>query len=502
MRIGGDYLYHDSAFPFKGWNTLTPAVNLSADYSPNAQNIDIVDGVIKRRKDLTDVTIAHPGSSSDAVLALLHFEDLAGNDFLVAVTEEGQYKYNSTTNVWNPVTTSETGWTGLDYTSQEIDWAIGFDQAPVPDMRKLVIANGTAKPIWTGTAIGTFAVATVPAGVTKVRCVAAYKDQLCYANAGGVLSQTVYWSDELDWSNFLTGTAGSEIIPDADGEIIAMKPLGDDLIIYAEGSIHRMNRVRGDIYMSVSRVIQDVRLLSTRSVVSLPGYHIIATDEGVFAFTGSTNLKPLSQLIRSNWQADIDYSKRTQCFAYHEEAKHKIYFVSPFRTGTVYRTYVLEYEPQSADPLNWSYHWYASHTPTSMGTLDRYVQVVGTTAGKVMKGSEGGVEGGSVTGIWETPDFTLDRAHLGQQARWIGAQLELKGRDGTSATQTISLSYSTDSGSTWTSIEDVTATNSFALHTTYFDTTARKIRLRVSTASSNFFQIRWFRLFYRPREAR
>jgi hypothetical protein len=95
---------------------------------------------------------------------------------------------------------------------------------------------------------------------------------------------------------------------------------------------------------------------------------------------------------------------------------------------------------------------------------------------------------------YETIDFTVPEVHQSLLGRWIEVEFDARGEE-------VEVSYSSTNGSAFTSIGSVTLTGQFERQKLYFDTTSEKIRLKFSS-TGKYFQIRWIRIWGKPKGPR
>lgn len=95
----------------------------------------------------------------------------------------------------------------------------------------------------------------------------------------------------------------------------------------------------------------------------------------------------------------------------------------------------------------------------------------------------------AIDGYWTSKDY---RGQSGYHSIWLGVDVECFGTAG----GTLTVSYSTDEGITWTDFPNViTLTTAVKTHTLYFDVFSEKIRLKFRNANANeTFTLRGFHL--------
>ena len=492
-RLG--YVPEDAIYPFKGVNYLIPPIQLQSNYSPDVRNMIFEDHVgAKAPLFNTELAVGMNGGGTNC-LALIPFEDVAGTSSFVGISDSKEWKNVSGT--WTNITggTARTG--DVD---NPIHYAIGMDGSD--SVRYLYIVNGkdTLKR-WDGS--GNFADAvTGITNFTTCKTVATYRDRLVLGNVK--ISSTfeplnIYWTTAGDFTDFTSGTSGIATLADAQGEILAMAPLGDQLVIYTTSSIILMTDISGDVTMSFQTIVKDFELLSSRSIVTLQGVHLIASTQGFYQFDGTRLLRRVGEVIEPDYREKLSTTRleQTRSHAFHDERRTKVYW---FIRGAdnLGIGYVLDYNGEESGLNRWSKVGDVS-TVNSAGVSDLDTPVFGKSGPiKTMKQtSDITNETGTITTYWDSKDFVIPERLLSENARWVEVELQMKGTQ-------VSVDYSTDAGDSFAALKvDETLTSTWTLYKYYLDTVSRTIRIRLKEdAKSKTFDFRFLRVWLRPGGAR
>ena len=515
MRPGLGYEVVEAGVPFQGFNSVPPSVLLDPKFAVTADNIIFEDGIPYKRPGYPQF-----GDTQELVLGLVEFELASGVKYLLLFTSTKQYRYNSSTDVWVDIS-GGTSWTGDE--GDVLDYAIGWDDTG----KYIYITNGKDTPRrWDGS--GNFADISInlPNFVT-CKTLSIYKGYLILGNVetNSYDTQAVVWSDTSDFGEFVSGNSGINILSDVVGKIISIQHLGDVLMVYTdEGSITRMAHLGGAAIFGFITIVQRVKALSARCIISIEGFHLFPTTDNFYAFDGSSQPRAIGDPVKNVLQGDVGNEYIDRSHAIYDSVQRRIYWFLA-TSDTTQRIYVLEFNNFTINDFRWSFHTFGDRI-TGGGVYSRdtylaweditenwedipwtwdstltdggsYVPVMGDGDGKtyMLDGTVNTDDGVSITAQYITPDLTIPNIHLSSNARWMEMQFEAIGN-------TVEVSYSTDKGSTWKSVTNKTLTSDPTLITYYFQAVSRHIRFRFKhTGTGVGFKLRWFRVWYRLREA-
>lgn len=453
-------------------------------------------------------------------------------------TNDGTYKIVGTTwsdpdfiiEVDNVTTSSETGsvavhqeWTGdeTDY----VDWALGTDNSG----RRVFVTNGKDTPVtWDGT--GNFALFQ-PTYTNFVTCKTfeIFFDTLLMGNITTTSSepQLIAWSDIAEFDEFESGSAGFNLIADSQGPIKKLLRLGDRLSIYSDNSIGVVTNVGGTSIFSFEQLIQNTRLLSPRTIVSLGPYHLYASQENIYLFDGSRMVRPIGDPIHKTYRQEISLENAVFSHAFADIVKNTVFWTFPL-TETSSVVYTCEYNIYDINRIDWSRSEYA-HRPTSRGFFSRdsdltwdSAQLVGLSwndmsdawiagsfradfpvrvfgsSGKIFldDGAQRSDDGEIVEFRWDSKDFVLPEAYESQHGRWTEVEIELRG-------SSVDVSYSLDQGQTFTLQETLTLTSQWAMYKVYVDVSSRTFRFSLAkSGDAEWCEMRFFNVWVRPTSPR
>ena len=96
MKISRTYLPQDSIYPFKGLNTLDPSTLADPRFSPMCKNVYSDKGIVRKRRGYN----ALGADLGEGILALPSYEAEGGLLMSFAITDEHQYWYDISNEVW------------------------------------------------------------------------------------------------------------------------------------------------------------------------------------------------------------------------------------------------------------------------------------------------------------------------------------------------------------------------------------------------------------------
>ena len=127
-----------------------------------------------------------------------------------------------------------------------------------------------------------------------------------------------------EWDPAATNSlAGSIWLPTGVGEIIAMKRLRDDVIIYCTNGIYRMSYVGGDKIFEVREIFNDTGLYGPHCVATYDGYHVFLSNNDIFHFDGQQLNTIADSHVRSLIYGSInkDLANRIEVTAVHDKSE-------------------------------------------------------------------------------------------------------------------------------------------------------------------------------------
>lgn len=412
------------------------------------------------------------------------------------------------------------GATDVDLTGTDDDYIDAVNGKDLSSTR-VFMTNGVDTPrTWNGTDEAFIDWAPTFTGFVTCKTLEVFNDHLILGNltTSSDDNKTVAWSDTGDFDQFDSGNAGTNLLADSIGSIKRVLVLADRCIIYNDDSIHVAIYVGGDAIFQFDRIVHGTRLLSPMTVVNLGPWHVFCSQENIWLFDGTRNLRAIGDRIRPSYKADLDLSLAVRCHAFNDVTKKRLFFAFPssYQTTVVY---TLEYDLFNPNKNRWDRLQFADE-PTAFGFLVRDsfeswddstgtweestgawneeslkssfpVRVLGASD-RVFLYDESTIldDDATVESEWQSVDFVVPEEYLSRYARWSELQIELSGTE-------VEVQYSTNRGSTWTTIKTLTLDSEFDLYTLRFDVTSRHMRIRLRTTSSlQRFSMRWYRIWF------
>ena len=413
------------------------------------------------------------------------------------------------------------------WTGDEDDWVEGLlcaDEGNLSSEGKYILTtNGRAADdiLWWDGSETTFTVFTTGiAGFETCRAMTVYNNHLVLGNitTTAVNPQSLYWSVAGDFTDFSSVGSGTVLVADLHRSIQKLIPIGDRVAVFAEDSIAIMTYVGGDLLFVFENLVDDTRLLSGRTVVSVGPYLLYMSQENIYLFDGTRIIQPVGEAIRNAYRAEVSLQYASRSFAFHDPAHRQVYWIVAL-SDTEAKTYLLEYDVYDIARLRWVPFTYADR-PSAMGFYsqptdmvwhdvaagvtwhdmigvwnqsttrqDFPIRMIGASSGKVFTHEDLFLsdDGTDVTSYWDSIQFTVPGEYLSMLGRWIEIEFELRGTS-------VDVYYSIDRGSTWTSIETLTLANAWDRYSSFFDVASKTLQVRLKSTGPNF-ELRWLRLW-------
>jgi len=270
-----------------GLNTTAGPMSLSANESPDLQNVDFnkFGSVFQRNgySALNESAITDTPNSD----GLYWFEfDASGTITrkLVNIAEGKLYKMDDLDGTWDDETN------GLTITKDNFCSFATF-------LKTLYVVNGEDTPFeWDGTA-SSATTSTLPTNVTKPKYVAEFNNYLFYANvyvSGALHASRVYWSAYKDTSSW--PVLNYIDIAKDDGQVITgIKVLGDRLVVYKERSIYAIYfAADADIPFILpggGKTNSPVGCVAPWSIQEVENGHVFLSSDGFYYFDGNNSYK-------------------------------------------------------------------------------------------------------------------------------------------------------------------------------------------------------------------
>lgn len=391
--------------------------------------------------------------------------------------------------------------------------------------RWLILTNNLDDPIyWDGT--GQFQdldMSTFPS-FASTKSLASFFDHLMLGNVTDASSnpQLLGWSDIAEFETWASGDAGIALLSQAQGEILAMLPLGQRLAIYARNSIELVSFVAGVEVFATEHLISGIHIMSQRSVVDIGPWHMFLGLENFYAFDGTRRLVPVGDRVRISLKQDLDRENSDLAFAFHDSVRKRVFWSIP-TSATTQKMYVMEYDLLNILESRWTIFEYSDQL-TSLGLFSNQgaltwhsslfdgvswdemsllwnEDVSQTNFPMFTLGGQGKVylneiftsdDGGvGIDAEWVSKDFIVPVEFNTVYGRWLEIEFEAKGTS-------LEVYVSGDLGVSWTLVDTVTLTDQLLPYKVAIDERAKNLRVRFRDAEvTGYFTLNSLRLWVR-----
>lgn len=328
--------------------------------------------------------------------------------------------------------------------------------------------------------------------------------------------QRVRRSDAGDPTNWSTGDSGYTDLVDSEDFLVAGLVLGPYLIIYRERGIIRVEFLGTDeATFNFESTVAGIGVLSHDSAIDLGDYHIILGNAGIYEYRGGYDITPISDNIYPELfgvNATADPAKSHRNWGFYVEELDEVWFAitqqgdeAPtriFRYNAATKTFIIRdfTEPMvgfgyssSTNNLSWNdligdwneqtYKWNARQ----LSSASPITHLLGLTSQQIYAYDYVSPtdDGSYIPYEIQTKDFI----EPGYQLRLDSIDLKYIGAS-------VSLYYSTDSGSTWTLLEQLADVSEFTRTSVYKQFVAERIRFKLAGYGLGF-GISWLKFKYR-----
>lgn len=499
--------------PILGIDVSKPADFIDTRSASNAQNVEINRGIVRSRGG----TIELGSTFSERVMGMAELES-GISSYLVRVGTTKIHLYNKSSDTWSSIAHATLSGSEED----EVNFAFPVIAA----VRTMVFTNGVDS-IYKTSGSTTSLLGGTPPKCKYMLDFAGYLI-LAYVIDGNDNFARVQWSDTGDPEVWTGGNSGSQELLEDSLPITGISVFSDYVAVHKESAIWLGALVSSSDTFRFSRRECGAGTIANKSIQNLPsGEQIFLARDGIRIFNGVT-----SQLIDSPIIDELRESMNPQ-YAYRacsvlvkdldeywvaipigsQEQPQTVYKYN-YRTGQVYRddranltqmclskrttdeTWDSDSATWDSDPTRWD----------SVTSLALHKQAVfGFSDGTVtMRSSSSDDDGVTIDSYIDTKDFTIldidPSQPIGTLIRWDGMELWALG-------DSISIYYSTNSGSTWNLI----STNSLGSdypsdddpNFAWFDFISSKTRFRFrNNRNGERWSLKQFYLNVTPREVR
>lgn len=504
--------------PVLGLNVELPAEFINSRETRNNKNVRAKRGVLETR----------PGSSAlgsslgERVQRMFELEEEDGDTHFIRVGITAVEKLNKATSAWASI--ANTALTGA--AQDQVDYAFPL----LSGSRIVTFTNGTdAIRKYTGTGNDADLGGTPP----KCKYMTHFEDYLILAfitddGAGNTLPFRVQWSDTGDPETWTGGNTGSLNLIEDKGFITGISTWGNFVTVHKSDSIYVGQKVSTADVFRFDRKATGVGAVNTKVIKTIiTGEQIFLASDGIHSFNGITAPlvdSPIQQELRDEMNPAYLY----KADAIVKEEDDEIWFAIAMGSDT---------EPQTIYKYNYRSKQIYKDSRTNLtcfgiylntdektwddltGTWDEQAwkwdeRILAATQPQVAYGFSDGVtttedsttsndNGGAVESLSDTKDFTAQDfgvVDYGTMMRFTEMELWAIGTD-------VTIEYSINSGSSWTSIGDYTLASTYPTDDSpirvYFDVVSSKIRFRFKKdGTAENFTIKKYALYAEQRERR
>ena len=500
-------------FQIKGFNLDNPAEWLADGYSPDMPNMNVEKNVLRKRWGLSTAGIYTSGSNIYGYMSGTSPDILGGYELLrqsvrhtIRVGLKKIQKLNKAADKWEDIT-------GSDLTGTTSD-AISFATPLLSGYPILVITNGVDNiRKYTGTGI----TADLGGSPPKAKYVLAFDEYLILANVndGNERSSRIQWCDTGDCETWDSGNYGSKDLQNEADEITGLARFKSYFAVHKETAIYLNYKVASSLIFKTDHLTVKGTICNA-TIQNLPnGTQIYLANDGIRIFNGvSSDLLP-SPIIEEMRQT-FNPGAIDRCQSVYVDELDEYWLAVPLgadetpqnvfrvniKTGYVYKdiykncTALFKYTAE-ADvtwddiDITWDEST-ARWNDISLSNLFKRIMINDSTGYSYF--SDNLVNDDYLTPIdayFTTKDYIGDE--LGYLVRWGITDSDKPSMEIWAKGNSVTVSYSTDSGNTWTDIDTLTLSDDYpaddAPLTLYFDVLSSRIRFRFrnNTAGESFY---------------
>jgi hypothetical protein len=495
--------------PILGQDFSIPSTILN-DRSSFGRNCFFDMGIIKQREGLGKY-------SSDAMSsAILEFGRFQKSNLTLLMTRFSATKsevYNAGADTWDDITKSGTDWTTIDGTNY-YDTAVHIDT--------LMITNGRDNiQKYTGTGL-CVDLGGSPPKAKYIETVGEYVLLGNITDGGTEYPSRVQWCDTGEIEDWSSGNAGFIDLLDNDQQIIGMKKLNENIVVFKEKSIYIGRLVSSTDVYNFDLIESGQQLLNNRCAVVFRGkIYYLSIDGNIYMFNGYSS-QPIGNKLEDEIKRVINTDRLGMSFGRVNLARKCIeFFICAGSDSYCSYRWALNYEDGSvfydtfSSPITCATTFKDSSGQLTYGDYDNSVNYgnVSGTYGDGLGGS--GFEFkliGKSNGIsYQESDFYLNDDTDAIEQEFITKDFSFENHERIKRWQTIvnqllgtqvTLSYSTDFGNTYivipysSSQDEFDLTSAFTSYAGWFDLKSLYIRFKFANLeSSSYFSLRQLALY-------
>ena len=451
----------------------------------NCNNIRLKDGVASKR---TGYVAYGTGAITGVPLLLFGYQQFDLTEYEILVTTTNVY-YRNGAGAWTSLVGSLNGTVtnrcSLAFIENHMVFTNGVD-APAKCL-------GTT---WTALDDGK----TIGWADYRPKIFVPYKERLLGFNdnvSGTETAIRVIYSVLGDFDNVNdTGSGYNDFTRGMGNEIVGAAELKDYVAVYKNMSCCLLDYIGGSSLYSLNAHVQGVGLLAPHCIANLGTSHIfLGSDWNFHEWNGGWELNDTGDPIKKLLQSELTAASKAK-------AKRNFCVVSPEQKEVTFfivigaNDYPTRMWTYNVDDRSWVKGTVASISGAGCVTKAGVERVLlGLSAGTTHHYDYSALNdgAGAISCSFQTGDFVLSKEGYQRRRQWYqGVDMDVKGY---STSAKLSLEYSDDGGTTWSTAEVKTLTAAYAWTNWYFMVKARKLRFRFSDNTvSQSFSMRYYGL--------
>jgi len=499
-------------FQIKGLNLDNPEEWIADGYVPDMLNMTVEKNVLRKRGGLSTSGVYTSGSVVYGYISGVDPDVMGGYELMrqstrhtVRVGLKKIQKLNKVTDRWVDIT-------GSDLTGSDTD-AISFATPLLSGYPILTITNGVDN---VRKYTGTGNTADLGGSPPKCKYLLAFDEYLILAwvDDGNERSSRVQWCDTGDPETWSGGNSGAKDLQSEAEEITGAARFRNYAAIHKENAIYLGYKVASATILKFDHVTVKGTICNN-SIQNLPdGTQIYLASDGIRVFNGASSILIKSPVVEELRQS-INPEYIARCSSVYVDELDEYWLAVPFGGEEV---------PETVIKVNVNTHYVYKDKFTNCTALFKYTSEAEYTWDdfeetwdestvrwndsslsnlfqRVMVNDSNGYSYyydksvnddylTAIDGYFETKDYLA--SELGKLARW-GLAADSASMEIWAKGNTLTVSYSIDSGETWTDIDTLTLSDDYPTDSSplvlYFDVLSSKIRFRFrnNTLGESFY---------------
>lgn len=522
--------------PLGGLNTRDEPTLMSRLQTPDMKNIQLEESLVKKR--LGYITIGNNLPLSGTGMELIQYIDGQGVKHSIALTTTDAYLYDASNNEWDRITPNDGAATPTYSTFSGTDtdrWSVTISTNPsLFDQNggsALIIDNSVDGPYYfegqTGDYFRPLTVSTELTDFSAAQEIADFWNHLFLFNynasaAGIQYTRNTAWHDVSGLATYANLGITENVLTDSAGQIRRAVKLGYDMTIYSDESITICRRVGGTSLFIFPTVIYRTGLFAANGLYDFNNQHFfLGSDRKLYNYQGGTQLIPIGDQVEDALFSAIDPSKKEYIVTGFDRNSKKIYWFYPTTSDDyAYEYLAFNYDNKTptwekgrfgttvagistfSNKSSWACddtvfvgvsvtdENYSTTACSDGTTIEGYPQTIFIDRdGYVYRltGSASSDNGSAIEAYYTTPDLIPIEGRTHEYGRFSSFGFSAQSRISNSD---VTVSYSTDEGLTWTTLDTVNLTDEWEEYNVKCDIKTRKIRFRLYQNAKGDFQIR------------